>query len=215
MSDRRASAFDGTGAAPTFRQATLALQIVLVYLVGFNLYLGDLGYAVNAALMLGIAVIPDAVYSRYGHRVHPALGLLIAASALLHTVGAMGPYATVPLYDQVAHAVSSAIVAGFGYVLVMVVDRHVEGVDIPPKLRFVFILIFAISFGVVWEIVEFATDYVTALLIGDTVLTQYGLRDTILDMLFNTIGAVLVALWGTTIFDRVRGPVARQLEDSQ
>lgn len=200
-------------AGPTIRQATVALQVVLAILVGYNLYGGQPGLAFNAALMLGLALTPAVLRSRTGRRLHPVLAFLIAASGLLHAVGAMGPYADVPLYDQIAHATSSSLVAGLGYVVAMVIDREYDAVEIPPALRFVFILIFAISFGVLWEIVEFATDFVTAALLGETILTQYGLEDTVLDMVFNTVGALLVAIWGTQYFDAVRTPVARQLDD--
>lgn len=209
-------AYDGEATAgPTIRQATVALQVVLGILVAYNLGEGQFGLAVNAALMLGIALAPAAVARRTGRRLHPVLALLVATAGLLHAVGAMGPYESVLLYDQVAHATSSAIVAGLGYVAVTVIEREYDAVHVPPTMRFAFVLIFATAFGVLWEILEFWTDLLTSALIGETILTQYGLRDTILDVSFNAVGAVLVGLWGTEYFDAVRGPVARWLDGAR
>jgi hypothetical protein len=69
------------------------------------------------------------------------------------------------------------------------------------------VLVFVLAFGVLWEILEFATGGVASIVGGEPVLAQYGTRDIVLDLVFNTVGAVLVATLGT---DRL-GDVARGL----
>jgi hypothetical protein len=59
----------------------------------------------------------------------------------------------------------------------------------------VFILLFVLAFGVFWEVIEFAVGGLGTVL-GATVLTQYGIEDTMLDLVFDLIGAVVVATWG-------------------
>jgi hypothetical protein len=44
------------------------------------------------------------------------------------------------------------------------------------------------------------------------ILTQFGLEDTMLDLVFNTIGAIVVATWGTAHLTDVIGHVEGWLD---
>jgi hypothetical protein len=44
------------------------------------------------------------------------------------------------------------------------------------------------------------------------ILTQYGLEDTMKDLLFDTVGGLLVALWGTAYLSDVVGALADRLD---
>lgn len=206
---------DAGATSTALRVATRLLQAVLLAIVAGTLAAGELGLAVNAAVMLAIALLPDAVRYRSGHHTNAVLAFLVALSPFMHAVGALGPYQNVPLFDSVAHAISAALVAGIGYVLVTVVDGQSDAIELPGDLRFAFVLIFAISFGVVWEITEFASGLLASVVGGEPLLAQYGVHDVAMDLLFNTIGATIVALWGTSYFDGVRGLVTRRVEDSR
>lgn len=54
---------------------------------------------------------------------------------------------------------------------------------------------FVLSFGVLWEIAEFGFDVVADRTGLEMPLTQRGLDDTMSDIVFNAIGAIVVALW--------------------
>jgi hypothetical protein len=43
-------------------------------------------------------------------------------------------------------------------------------------------------------------------------LTQYGLEDTMLDLVFDTVGAVVVAVWGTAYLLDISGYIAQRLD---
>jgi uncharacterized membrane protein YjdF len=77
-------------------------------------------------------------------------------------------------------------------------------VKIPPKLRFAFIVVFAIAVGVAWEMVEFSLELAATALGGEALLAQYDLADVVLDLQFDVVGAVVIALWGTSYFDGLR-----------
>ena len=68
----------------------------------------------------------------------------------------------------------------------------------PPKFMFVYMLLFVMAFGVIWELMEFYVAVVSNLIGSGKVLTQYGLDDTILDLFYNIFGGLLVAVFGTT-----------------
>lgn len=211
--DAVTSARSGPVGDTAVRTLTRTAQLVLLGLVAYAVVAGRWGQFVNAALMLVIAVVPDALRYRYDLPRLPLVGLLVAAAPLLHAVGAMGPYRTVPAFDQVAHAVSATLVAALGYAVLGAIDAEFDSVTVPPSLRAVFVLIFATSFGVAWETLEFATGLLSTVTGGDQLLAQYGPSDVALDLLFNMVAALLVALWGTAYFERLRRLARRRAAD--
>jgi len=50
---------------------------------------------------------------------------------------------------------------------------------------------------VAWEIIEFGARLFANVAGVDALLVQYGLEDTMLDLLFDALGAVVVAVVGT------------------
>ncbi|WP_255197158.1 hypothetical protein [Halorarius litoreus] len=81
-----------------------------------------------------------------------------------------------------------------------------------PRFRFAFILVFVMAFGVVWELLEFYISVASVLLGMDTVLTQYGLGDTLLDLFYNSLGGLLVAIFGAAYLSGVSGQLADRLD---
>lgn len=202
---------DSSAIARALRLATAALQLLLVGVVGYAITRGKVGLVLNTALPLAIASIPLAVRHRYDYRLNPVLSLLIVTGAAFHGVGALGLYRSIGWFDQVAHGVAGALIAGTGYALVQVVDTQHDDVVVPPKLRFAFVIVFALSIGVAWELAEFASELAAERFGGEPIIAQYDLADVVLDLAFDGIGALVVGLWGTSYFDGVRRLANRQL----
>jgi ABC-type uncharacterized transport system permease subunit len=191
----------------TRRQEQLArgMQLFLFGLVFVGFERQSPPIIINAVVGLGVTFMPAILERDYDMPMNAGLTLWISAAAFLHAVGVIGIpggdgslYGQIPNYDHVTHALSASVVAGAGYAAVRAVDEHSEDLHLPPKFMFVFILIFVVAFGVVWEILEFTIGY-----IGNTTgygtrgFSQYGIEDTLKDLIFNTIGGVLVGIWGT------------------
>jgi hypothetical protein len=193
------------------RSVVRLLQLSLVAMAGYGIVVGSFGLTINAGMALAISALPVALERRYSYEMNGILAVWIAAAAFLHGVGALGPYETVPWYDQVTHTLSATLVAGGGYAVVSAIDRHDDRITIPPKLRFAFILLFVLAFGVLWEIAEFASGGLANLVGGEAVLAQYGVDDIVMDLLFNTVGATVVAAWGTGYFDGLSRFVTRRI----
>lgn len=187
--------------------ASFGLLVVLGGVVYAATVERAVGPLINTGIPLGIALVPAYVRRRYDYRLNAVLSFLIVTGAAFHAVGALGLYATVPGFDQVAHGIGGALVAGVGYVFVRAVDAEYDRVVIPPKLRFVFVVVFAMALGTTWELVEFSLDTASNLLGGEGLLVQYDLQDTVLDLQFDLFGALVVALWGTSYFDGARALV--------
>ena len=205
------------------RQQVLAvrgMQAVMVFVVGVGAWQGDPKVIVNAGVALGISLLVPWLERDYGVPLDAGLTLWITAAVFLHAFGTIGfpPgttsfYRTVWWWDHMTHALSSSVVAGVGYATVRALDQHSEDIHLPPKFVFVFILLFVLAYGVFWEILEFGLAEGAALLGTDTVLTQYGLTDSLLDLVFNSIGAVVVALWGTAYLNDLSGYIRERLDD--
>ncbi|MFC3957064.1 hypothetical protein [Halovivax cerinus] len=188
-------------------------QAALVLVVGYAVVTTNATLVVNAAIPLAITALPALVRRVYGHRTGAGLALWISTAALLHAVGALGPYTMFGWYDSLTHTVSATLVAGAGYAIVDAIDRSGTSVDLPGEFRVVFILLFVLAFGVLWEIAEFASAGLASLVGGEAVLAQYGTDDIVFDLVYNALGAVLVALWGTGYFDGVSALLRRSADD--
>ncbi|WP_415382222.1 hypothetical protein [Halosimplex sp. TS25] len=193
--------------------ATRVLQLAIVVMTVYGVVVGRVGVAVNGVLSLGVTLVPALLAWRFDHRVDPRLALWIAVAAAIHVGGFLGPYdqqtGVLSFYDQVAHAVSGAFVAGVGYAVVEAVDESSDRAQFPEEFRFVFTLAMVMAFGVLWEIGEFTAGAVGAALTGTEVLVQYGVTDIVSDLTFNTIAAAAVALWGTGYFDGMAAAISR------
>jgi uncharacterized membrane protein YjdF len=88
------------------------------------------------------------------------------------------------------------VVAAVGYSTVRAFDVHTTDVSYPSEFTVVFVLLFVLAFGVLWEVIEFSVAGLAAVVGSGNVLTQYGLEDTMLDLIFDTAGAAVVAIWG-------------------
>lgn len=190
-----------------FETVGRGFQFLLVGLIGYGAVVGKIGVVVNGVLALSVTFVPSLLEWRYDHEVDPRLDLWIAVAATIHVVGFLGPYdvqsGLLSWYDQVAHALSASFVAGIGYSLVVALDNSSERIHFPDGFRFAFVLVFILAFGVFWEIAEFAGGALGTAVAGKEVLVQYGIEDIVADLVFNTIAAAIVALWGTGHFEDV------------
>jgi hypothetical protein len=201
------------------RRLTRAMQVVLIGLVFVGIDRGDVGIVVNAGIALGATYLPALLERDYHIPMDAGLTLWLTTAVFLHAVGTVGLpgaelnfYQTVWWWDHLTHSLSSSVVAGVGYATVRAIDEHTDQVYLPREFTFVFVLCFVVAFGVLWEVLEFAVGGLGALLGGDAILTQYGLEDTLLDLVFDIVGGVVVALWGAAYLGDVVGALARRLD---
>jgi len=126
----------------------------------------------------------------------PWLGLWITTAVFLHTLGSAGLYGQIGWWDHLTHALSATLVAGVGYTTARAIDLHSDEISIPHRFAFVYIVVVVLSFGVVWELFEFGLDIVADETGLTMPLAQHGLDDTVMDLTYNSLGALLVAAFG-------------------
>jgi hypothetical protein len=200
------------------RQLVRGMQLALVGFVFVGVDRGDVGIVVNAAVALGVTYLPGLLERDLGLPMDAGLTLWVTLAVFLHALGTVGLlgtevsfYQSVPWWDSLTHALSASVVAAAGYAAVRAVDVHLESVHLPARFTFVFVLVFVLAFGVLWEVLEFGIGGAASLLGTDQVLTQYGVADTMTDLLFDAAGGVLVALYGEAHLTDVTGAIADRL----
>lgn len=204
----------------TQRLLARAMEVGLLGFFFIGLDRGEPGIMVNAGVGLAVARLPSILERDFGVPMDPALTLWLTSAVFLHGVGVVGIpgtglgnlYQSLSWWDHVTHALSSSVVAGAGYATARAVDVHSEEVTLPPKFMFVFILLVVLAFGVFWEVIEFTLAEGAALVGTESVLTQYGLDDTMLDLVFDAVGAVVVATWGTAHLVDVSDAIVNRFE---
>jgi len=195
------------------RLITRLLQAVLAGIFLYGLATVQLGMASNGAFALALTLLPALIRREYSYSMNSGLVLWITAAVVLHSVGSMGPYEWFPWYDSLTHTLSSVVIAGLGYAAFRGFELHSDELDVPSEFRAVFIVVFVLAVSVLWELLEFASGAVPALLGIDAPLVVYGVDDIVSDTIFNTLGGVLVAAGGSRYFRSLAGFARRRFGD--
>ncbi|OVE82881.1 hypothetical protein [Natronolimnobius baerhuensis] len=194
-------------------QLVRAMQVVLVSVLLYGVWTLQLPVTTNAALALVITLVPAVLERDYQISIEPGLALWVTAAVFFHALGTAGLYDAIGPYDHLTHTLSATVVAATGYAAIRAVHLHSESVHLPRWALFSFTLVFILAMGVIWEIFEFFVDQGALMLGLEPILAQHGIDDTVVDMLFNTLGAILVATWGTVYLTEVSEGLATQLEE--
>lgn len=155
------------------------------------------GVVVNAALALAVTFLPALLARDLHLRVDAGLVLLLTVALSLHTLGMLGLYSGLWWYDHVTHTLSAILVADVGYTATRAVDLYSDAIYLPRRFFALSIVLFRLAAGVLWEVLEFVACEVAGARTVDLVLVQYGLEDTLHDLVFDTVGAVAVSAFGT------------------
>ena len=113
-------------------------------------------------------------------------------------------YYIIPHWDTILHAFSGAMLGAFGFTLVNILnDSERVKVTLSPAFIALFAFCFAVAVGAVWEIYEFSGDELFGLNMqkfrlsdGTELIGHKALRDTMKDIIIDTIGAAIVSLMG-------------------
>ena len=201
------------------QQLVRAMELALVAILAVGLWHRNLGVIVNAAVGVAVTQLPALLERDYGLTLGVGLTLWITAAVFLHALGTVplpgidaSLYQSLWWWDHVTHTLSSSVVAAAGYAGARAIDEYSVDVELTSAFLFVYLLLFVMAFGVFWELVEFFTGLAAAALGLPGILTQYGLEDTMLDLVFDSAGALVVAAAGTAVLSGVAGQLAGLLE---
>ncbi len=188
------------------------MQVGIALMLALGLVTRNVSVIVNASFALAATALPAVLRRDYRLPLNAGLTLWITSALFLHTLGMFGLYDDYWWWDHMTHTLSATIIAAAGYVTARAVDVHSEDIYLPPQFLFVYIVLFTLALGVVWEVLEFAVRVGADVLGFDPVLIQYGLSDSLLDLVFDTVGALLVGLFGAGVFGDLASTLARRLD---
>lgn len=193
------------------RLITRILQLSLLSLVGYGLVAGQPKAVSNGGVGLLVTFLPAVFERNYEVTLDPWLGLWVTVAVFLHTAGSAGLYGSIPWWDHLTHAMSASLIAAFGYTTARAIDLHNDEIHIPRQFLFVYLFVIVLAFGVVWELFEFGLDYVDEVTGMTMPLAQHGLDDTVLDTTFNSLGALIVSVFGQVHLTGVAESLRTQL----
>ncbi|MFB6132490.1 MAG: hypothetical protein ABEJ44_03690 [Halanaeroarchaeum sp.] len=191
------------------------MQAAIAVILLWGVRVANVSVVVNGALGLLATMLPGILERDYEITIGPRLAFLITLAILLHTVGMVGQYTAVWWWDHLTHTLSASIVAVVGYATTRAVDEHVEEIYLPPDFMYVFIVLFTLAIGVSWEVLEFLGREVAALFGQEAVLVQYGVTDSVLDLVFDTVGALIAAVFGIPRVQELVETIEATLEDDR
>ena len=168
-----------------------AMQAGILAIALAGILTGNYTWVPAAVVSLIMTEIPSILKRDLKLVLPVGLNFWIVLALFLHVFGgASGFYDNVPGWDHVTHALSSSLIAALGFIVVMSVDQYVESIYLPRRFLGVFIAMFTMAMGVIWELMEFSIDVLT----GSHM--QYSLDDTMFDLFFDGMAGIAVAAVG-------------------
>lgn len=168
------------------------LQVVMLLFALTALFTGSIGNALLGFLVLFLSIVPMIVERRLNVTFPWEINLLIVVSLFLHYGGEYQGWYDIfyPYYDKIAHLITSVTVALLGFLVVLLMERYAK-TNFSAGMVFFMIIVLTMAMGAFWEIYEFTFD--TAF--GTDL--QHGNTDTMIDLIFDLVGALIVAFFGT------------------
>ncbi len=197
---------DAPAAAPAgFPAGERKLYLALTYAIQAVLALGLLLFLLDhnwenvflTTVVILLTLVPAFLFRRYRVVVPPEFQLVAAAFVFLSLFlgSALDFYYRFWWWDLVLHTASGFLLGIIGFVALFVLNQtdRIRPAMTPAFISF-FGVTFAVTLGVAWEIFEFAADTVRPELNMQS--NETGVRDTMVDLIVDAAGAVVVALMG-------------------
>lgn len=163
-----------------------------IFIMGcWCIYINDWIWSIGCFFAFFLASIPSIMERNYKITLPWTMEFLIVFAFSLHIWGKTLKFYHIPYYDKVAHFLVSAIVAFLALMIIYTLDKHWKGLHMDLPMMAFFIAIFTMAIGALWEIGEFTTDVIFR---GGE---QRGLEDTMMDLIYDFLAGILVAIGGT------------------
>jgi hypothetical protein len=165
----------------------VTVLLTAIYMLGTESY----SLALSGFIAFGLTLVPHVMKKRFDITLPWEIYLLIALFLSLNFAGAVGGRYEIfsPYYDTAGHLTAGISVAVLAFVIVFLIDRF-SSLRLTRMMIVYFIVLFTMGFGGIFEIYEFVFDtfFGTSL--------QLGLNNTMRDLAFDLVGAIIIALFG-------------------
>lgn len=182
------------------KRITIVLQLILIAELVLALWSKQWFTAIISTGIIVITLAP-LFLARYFHVYIPPIFSLMAIAfifASLFLGEVRGYYTRFWWWDMALHTTSGFLLGIIGFLMVHVLNETEEiGLHMKPGFVAFFAFLFAVGFGVVWEIFEFAMDSFFDMNMQKPMLNDpSGLTDTMWDLIVDAIGALIIAIIG-------------------
>lgn len=156
--------------------------------------------AFTAAGIICVTLIPFFAERRFRVHIPPQFQLMgiafVFASLFLGEM--RGYYTRFWWWDIVLHTTSGLLLGIVGFLLVHVLNEIEKiGMHLKPGFVSFFAFLFAVGLGALWEIFEFSMDTFFGTNMQKPMLHDpSGLLDTMVDLIVDTLGALVISLFG-------------------
>lgn len=176
--------------------------------------------AINALVLFIASFVPYFLKKKFYIAV-PELLLriyigFVTCALLIGEIG--GFFVYVKWWDSALHLFSGSLVGVVGFSLINLLNDS-EDIEFKLKPAFValFVFCFSLSVEVIWEIIEYLIDGVAGSnmqrfrdsITGELWLGRHALRDTMKDLILNTIGAFIISILGYIDLKRRKGLIQK------
>ncbi|WP_188883902.1 hypothetical protein [Halarchaeum grantii] len=169
------------------------LRVAILGVVATGVRQHNPGAVANGLVAFVATFLPRALRCALGFRFGPRHRVWLSGSMLLHATGMLGPYDDVWWWDHVTHTLSASLVGAAAHLLARRRDRD------PTR----YVLGATVGAGLFWEALEYVV-HTTARRLGlEPLLIQYGHEDTLGDLFFDAVGALLVLAFGDRVLEGV------------
>ncbi len=173
------------------------LKIVIFILMIIAIWKNDWTGVFGCIIGIILSFIPSILHKNFNITLPWILDTLIAFALFLHIGGViLNAYHIIPFYDSLTHFVSSILVAFLAFVAIYILDKYWKGLHMNKYAMAFVVVIFTMAMGVVWEFFEWTTD-----LLFQT-NEQWGLFDTMKDLLIDTIAGIFIAIIGVNLIKK-------------
>jgi len=178
------------------------MQALIILTAIYSFHIGYYAGTFFGLVAVGLSLIPTLVHRKMHIVVPWEVTFLIALTLFLHIAGySYYWYVNLyPYYDKFAHLIASMTVALLGFLAVLIIMRISDGLQFKRWHIFFFIVIFTLAFGAIWEIWEFTLDSLAGAYL--TKPLQQTLADTMLDLIADLGGGIIIAFLGTLYLKR-------------
>ncbi|MFQ5735542.1 MAG: hypothetical protein ACE5GY_01595 [Thermodesulfobacteriota bacterium] len=167
------------------------MKLLMIALLPIELFNGQYLFTLAIVAAVVLSLVPSAVQHNYNITLPFELDLLITLSIFMHTF--MGEwldfYQRLGVWDQILHLYGSAVVGLLAFVTVYTL-HYTKRLRLTLPLIAFFSIAIAMAAGGIWEIGEFSVDKLFAR------HTQDGLDDTMMDLIDDLIGGVVISALG-------------------
>lgn len=168
------------------------LKAGLMAAIPYSIYVGDYLFVFAGLSSLIISLLPAYWYRRFRITLPLSLDLFITVALFLHIFfGEILRYYDHHWYfDKLMHFYGTGLIALMAFVTVFTFHWSKKIILSLPLIAY-FTVIFSMAIGTFWEMGEFAIDKI----FGRN--TQYSLENTMWDLVFNLVGGLVAASFGT------------------